>query len=134
MQLVDMALPEELAAAANNLASAAAEECSAEVLGLDIPAVVNMALVVAVPDDIALATAATEDATDQIPVEADAMEVVRVPGYYNSTTKLGLPTEVIFVIEPLGMREETVWQKPTTDSLALRTRVNMVRPVLVWAI
>lgn len=80
MQLVDMALLEELAAAASNLAAAAGEECSAEVLGLDIPAVLNMALVVAVLDGIALATAAMEDATDQISVEADEVEVVRVPG------------------------------------------------------
>lgn len=92
MQLVDMALLEELAAAANNLSAAAAQQCSAGVLGLDIPAVVNMALVLAVPADIARATAATEDAIDQISVGADDVEVVRVHGYYNSTTKPGLPT------------------------------------------
>lgn len=134
MQLVDMALLEELAAAANNLSAAAAQQCSAGELGLDIPAVVNMALVLAVADDIAQATAATEDATDQISVGADDVEVVRVFEYYNSTTKPGPPTEAIPVFESMGMRGETVWQKPTADSLAPRTLGRMVRPVLVWAI
>ena len=134
MQLVDMALPEELAAAANNLVVVAVEEYSAGVLGLDMPAAVNMALVLAVPDDIAPATAALEDATDQASVEADDVEVVFVLGYHNSTTKLGLPTGVIFAFETMGMRVDSAWQRLAADSLAPRTRDNTVHLVLVSVI
>lgn len=131
---MDTALLEELAAAANSLVAVAAEECSAEVLGLDMPAVVNMALVVAAPDDIASATAATVDATDQVSVEADDAGVLPVLGFHNSTTKLGLLTEAIFVFVTMGMRVDSAWQKLTADGLASRTRDNTVHLVLVWAI
>lgn len=103
----DMTLSEELAAAANNLVAVAAEQCSVEVPGFDIPAVVSMALVLAVPDDIVPTGPATEDATDLVPVVADVVEVVLVLGYHNNTTKLALPIEVYFAFEAVGMHVES---------------------------
>ena len=131
---MDTALPEELATAANNYVAVAVEEYSDEVLGPDTPAVVNMALVVVVPDDVVLATAALEDATGQVSVEADDVEVVPVFGYHNSTTKLDLPTEVISVFGTMSVRLESAWQNLAAGSLAPRTLENMASLVLVWAI
>ena len=103
-----MALTGELAAAANSPVAVAVEVCCAEVVGLEMTAGVNTALVAAVPDGVAPAIAATEHATDRVSVEADDVEVVLVLGYHNSTMKLDLLPEVIFAFEIMGMWMESV--------------------------
>ena len=103
MEGEDMTLSEDLAAAANNLVAVAAVQCSVAVPGFDMPAVVSMALVLAVPDDTVPTGPATEDVTDLVPVVADVVEVALVLGYHNNTRKLGLPIEVIFALEAVGM-------------------------------